>query len=175
MGMDLLYGAGAAAKGVGDLTAGNADAGASNFRAQIARNNATIALRNADASMAAGNIRTEAQGLKTRAAVGGIKAAQAANGVDVNSGSAKDVQQTQSMLGALDALTIRSNAARQAFGFQQEAVSNEAQAKLDKTAAANARATSYVNFGNDLLSTAGSMMKPHLRGTGDDFLSATWD
>lgn len=50
--------------------------------------------------------------------VGQQRAGIAASGVDVNSGSAVDVQADTRHLGELDALTIRTNAAREAWGYQ---------------------------------------------------------
>lgn len=54
--------------------------------------------------------------------VGEQRAQMAAQGIDVNTGSAADIQQETAEIGALDAMTIKNNAWRQAFGFQQEAL-----------------------------------------------------
>lgn len=50
--------------------------------------------------------------------IGSQRAGIAASGVDVNYGSAVDVQADTKHLGELDALTMRTNAAREAWGYQ---------------------------------------------------------
>lgn len=55
---------------------------------------------------------------QVRGAIGTERTEFAANNVDVNFGSAADVQADTAFLGELDALTIRVNAAREAWGFQ---------------------------------------------------------
>lgn len=56
-----------------------------------------------------------------RGLIGSQRAGFAAQGVDVGSGSAVDVQADAAYLGELDALTIRNNAAREAWGYEVEA------------------------------------------------------
>jgi hypothetical protein len=56
-----------------------------------------------------------------RQMVGSQRAGFAAANVDVGFGSALEVQADAAMLGELDALTIRTNAAREAWGFQVQA------------------------------------------------------
>lgn len=123
-------GAGSIFSAVGDVLGGFSTAGQLNAKAQIARNNAIIARQNASGALGAGEVRAEMQGLKNRAQLGAIKAGQAVSGVDVNTGSAADVQQSAAMLGAHDMMMIRSNAARQAYGYELEATGQEQQGKL---------------------------------------------
>jgi len=56
--------------------------------------------------------------MQVRGAVGAQRAGFAAMNVDVGYGSALDVQQDAATLGELDALTIRSNAQREAWGYK---------------------------------------------------------
>ncbi len=56
-----------------------------------------------------------------RGLIGSQRAGFAAQGVDVGQGSAVDVQADAAYLGELDALTIRNNAAREAWGYEVEA------------------------------------------------------
>lgn len=56
-----------------------------------------------------------------RALIGSQRAAFAASGVDVNSGDAAQVQVDTAQMGELDALTIRANAAREAWGYKVQA------------------------------------------------------
>jgi hypothetical protein len=62
----------------------------------------------------------------------------AASGVDINSGSAADVQANTATIGALDEATIRNNAAREAFGYTTQATDYLTRARFARTAASNA-------------------------------------
>jgi hypothetical protein len=62
--------------------------------------------------------------------IGTQRATQAASGIDVNFGSAVDVQADTAYLGELDALMIRNNAAREALGLRVEAVDLRARAHI---------------------------------------------
>src|ERR1700676_5609173 len=103
-----IAGAGVSAAGAyGSMEASSKNA---DYQAQVAANNATIAMKNAAMDTQSGEIAASNQGLKTRSAVGKTLAQQGASGVDVNTGSAPKVRAAESELGALDAMTIRSNA-----------------------------------------------------------------
>lgn len=52
---------------------------------------------------------------------GNQRASLAAQGIDPNSGSAADIIDETTTLGALDAMTIRGNAAREAWGYKMQA------------------------------------------------------
>ena len=74
-----------------------------------------------------------------RRKAGQIKAAQGASGVDVNSGSAKEVQTSQHLVSQMDLNTIREKAAKTAYDFSVQATNYENQAKGYSKAASNAR------------------------------------
>ena len=113
--------AGAAVSAVGSMEAGSAAKASADYQSQVARNNALIANQNATWTAQAGESKVAAQGMKTAAVVGQAKAAQGASNIDVNSGSAAAVRAGTQSLGMLDAMTIRSNAARQAYGYTVQA------------------------------------------------------
>src|SRR5277367_5015612 len=96
---------GALASAGGGLFQGVANSQAASYRATVARNNALIAQGNATRAIAAGQRQAQNQSLQNAAALGAIKTTQAANSVDVNSGSALDVQASQRAKGQLDAET----------------------------------------------------------------------
>jgi hypothetical protein len=108
------------------------------YNAAIAENNAILAKKDATWTMQSGEASATNEGMKTRALVGREKASQGASGVDVNSGSAVEVRAGTSSIGMLDAMTIRSNAARQSYGYTVQAVNDTAQANLDKSASTGA-------------------------------------
>lgn len=140
----------------GSIAQGRATSASDKYNAQIAQNNAIIAQQNAafEGEQGAANAGIEQQ--KTRAQVGDIKASQAANGINVNTGSAVDVRAGAAELGKLDAITIRSNAARAAYGYQTQAASDSAQAQLDRAKAKNASTAGYINAGTTLLNQGAS-------------------
>ena len=129
------------------------------YQAQVAENNQIIANQNAMQARAAGAQEAAIQGQKTKAEVGGIKAAQAASNIDVNSGSALDVRSSASQLGELNSLTIRSNAARQAYGYETQGLAYQGEAALDQSRAASAVAAGNTAIAGSLLGGAGSLSR----------------
>lgn len=140
----------------GQISQGQAAANAASYQATIAGNNAKIASQNAAYQGAEGDANAAAKELQTRARVGAITAAQAGNGLDVNKGSAVDVRSSAAELGQLDAMTIRSNAARAAYGYQTQASSDNAQSTLDKYTAKNDVIGGYISGAGTLLSAGGN-------------------
>lgn len=147
--------AGAATSAMGAIKQGNAAQAAADYNAQIAGMNAVNNKNNAERAAAAGEQNAAQAELKGRAAVGAIRAAQAANNVDVNTGSAVDVRSSAAETGQLNALTIRNNAAREAWGYQNQAASNTAQASLDTMQGQAAQDAASITATSDLLSGAG--------------------
>lgn len=146
---------------VGNIESGYSNANAAKYQAQVAENNSAIAGRNAEFATQEGNVQAENQGLKNRSQAGSIIANTAANGIDVNSGSAKQVQQSQQILGNLDAMTIRSNAAREAYGYQTQAQNFTAEAALKSSEAKNDVSAGFMGAGSSLLSGASSLGKQY--------------
>ncbi|MFJ3117821.1 hypothetical protein ACIPI6_14900 [Pseudomonas protegens] len=103
--------------------------------AAASEQNAAYANKAADDAIARGSFESDQQRLQTRAAIGSQRAGFAANGVDVNSGSAANIQDDTAALGELDALTIRNNAAREAWGYRTQAEQNLLAAKNAKSSA----------------------------------------
>ena len=108
------------------------------YQAQIAKNNAIIARQNATAADQSGAQQQQQALLRTASLVGQARAAQGSSGIDVNTGSAVGVRATDSLLGQLSGLEIRSNAARQAYGYQVQAQAFDESAKNDEVAGNNA-------------------------------------
>jgi hypothetical protein len=127
--------AGAGVSAYGQYQGMEAQAGNAAYQSQVAANNALIAKQNAQLDIESGEQSAAVQQMKTRQTVGTTKAQQAAAGIDVNTGSAVDVRAGESEVGMLDALTLRSNAARSAYGQEVAAVSATAQSQLLSTEA----------------------------------------
>lgn len=159
MGVPLLVAGaiGTAMSAAGQIEAGQATANADAYKAQVAANNAAIARQNATLDIQSGEIAAVNSGLKTRAKVGQEKAAQGASGIDVNTGSAAMVRAGTEELGMMDALTIRSNAAKKAWTDQVEATSDTAQSQLDTMAGEQAETAGTIGGISSLLSGASSV------------------
>lgn len=84
------------------------------MNAKIAEFQAEDAIRRGDEE--ANKLLTNVQKL-----IGSQRTATAAQGIEVDSGSALDIQLDTAALGAVDAQTIKTNAYQEAFGFKAEA------------------------------------------------------
>ncbi len=129
---------GAGTSAIGTITGGAATAANARYQATVAENNAIVAQQNANYAAAAGSQRAGVASLRNAARVGAVKAGQAASGIDVNTGSAVDVQKSERETGQLSALTEENNALLQAYGYRAAAVSDTAQAQLLRGEAAQA-------------------------------------
>jgi hypothetical protein len=100
------------------------------YMAQVAKNNQIIANQNATYARQAAAAQEARQNEKTAAVIGATRAAQASNGLDVNSGSNLDVQSSAEELGQLDAASIRSAGERQARAYENQGTGFADQAAL---------------------------------------------
>lgn len=80
-------------------------------------------------------------------AVSDTRASAGAQGIEVNAGSAKDVQVSQKALSMYDAFTARNNGARQAFGYNVQSINDRGAASFAQSQASN--------LGNSTLLTGG--------------------
>lgn len=142
---------------VGDISSGIGQAQQYNYMAQVAANNAEIQRQNEQASLASVGYEESAAKLQTTQTIASQKAAQAANGIDVNVGSPVAVRNTTATLGAMDAAALHYNAARQAFGLEADASNLDAQAALDRAAGKNAKAVGFSKAASTLLTGASSL------------------
>jgi hypothetical protein len=67
---------------------------------------------------------------KTRSLVGSQRAVLAAQGIDVDSGSAIDITEDSRVLGEMDALTVKNNAWMEAWGFRSQAEIYRSQGRM---------------------------------------------
>lgn len=132
-----LLAAGTTAKVVGDIKAGNAAEreGAAQQQvqeseAQLADYNASIADQQARDSIERGADEEARFRTSVRGMIGSQRAGFAAGNIDVSYGSAVDVQADAAFLGELDSLTIRTNAAREAWGYKVNATDLRQQADI---------------------------------------------
>lgn len=80
--------------------------------------------------------------MQTKKLMGRQRAVAAAQGIEVSDGSAMDIQQETAGMGALDIVTIRNNAWKQAWGYQAEGQNLRSSANMTRLAGKyNARTT----------------------------------
>lgn len=118
--------------------------------AQQAGFQAKIAEGNADAALLAGQQAGSASKMKYGSLEAKQTVAQAANGVQVNEGSAAKTVQSTEMISNMDAALIHYNAARAAFG-------DNLQASVDKASGKGALAKGVFGAGASFLSGAQSL------------------
>jgi hypothetical protein len=138
----------------GAVMQGQAQAKQAKYQSAVERNNATIAGWQATDAQQRGQIEEQRQRLATARLRGAQRAGMAANGIEIDSGSPLDVLMDTAQLGELDALTIRSNAEREAYGFRSQSGNLMAQAGLTQMAGRSAQTAGYIGAGSTLLSTA---------------------
>lgn len=105
--------AGKAAKKAGQLAHEAKDS-----EAELEDYNAGVADLQADDAVLRGQMEEDKFRGAVRGAIGTQRAGIASGNIDVSYGSAVDVQADAARLGELDALTIRTNARREAWGYQ---------------------------------------------------------
>ena len=127
------------------------------YQAAVDRNNAIIADRQAQDAIERGKIEEE----EHREQVQQIKARQrvqfAANGIDLGSDVVSETLADTAFLGELDALTIRSNAEREAYGYKVQSMNYTASSGLKETAADNAASAGKLNATSTILGTASTV------------------
>ena len=153
----LLGLAGGAVSAGGAVLGGIAQGNASSYQAAVARNNAITANQNATYAEEAGYAQADATARKGAAQSGKIKTAQAANNIDVNTGSASRVQAGQRETNVLNTETVLNNAELSAYGYRTQATGFTAQAGLEQQEAEEAPIGGALNATGDLLSSASSV------------------
>lgn len=119
------------------------------YQAQVARNNAITAEWQAQDALKRGEIAEEQQRRRTAMLKGSQTARLAANGLDISEGSALNILSDTDWMGEQDALTVRDNAAREAWGYRQQGQNSMSNANMLKSRA---------DAENQLLAGATSLM-----------------
>ena len=116
--------------GIGSMQQANSASQAASYNAEIEANNAALQRQNATMISQEGDIKAAQAGAKTKAEAGAMLANMGASGVDVGSQSYADTRSSAAQNGELNAISIRSNAARQAYRELSGATSSQAQSQL---------------------------------------------
>lgn len=135
------------------------------YEQSVAETNKKIADYQASDALKRGDKAVAEHNKAVRSLLGKQRASLAAQGIDISSGSAADIQSDTQYLGALDALTIKHNAAREAFGYQTQAIGYGAQGRFASLAANNQANNTLLTGGMNFLG-AGLKAKYYFGGGG---------
>jgi hypothetical protein len=135
-----------------------------NYKAQVAKINADIDRQNAAWARTKGETEAMQYGMKAAQQRGAIRAAQGASNIDVNTGSAKEVQRSQERIKDMDLATIRSNAAKVAYDYETKAVMDENQAGLDTMAGSYAKQAGEIGAASSIIGTVGTVSSKWQQG-----------
>lgn len=148
---------GAGVGAIGAISSAQSQSANANYQAQVAKNNATIAANNAEYATQAGQEKAQETSLKAREQQGAITTAIAANGLDVDTGSASDVEKTQAETGSLATQNVVNAAALQAYGYRSNETSFQAQSGLETAEAGQAETAGDISAAGGLLGGASSV------------------
>lgn len=154
----IIMGVGMGFTAASQWRAGSSQAKLAEYNAKVSENNATVDEIKAQDAIARGYQEETIHRKSTRQIIGSQRASFAAQGVEVNDGSALDVQLDVVRLGELDAITIRTNAAREAWGYKVDAMNDKASAddiraggQIAKQAGRNAAVSTVLTGAGSLL------------------------
>lgn len=141
---------------IGQQQQGAAAQQAANYQAQVAANNAELARRQAQEIRSQGQENLIEQGRKVAARMGSQRAALAAAGVDLNSGTAQDDAESVATVGRLDELRILGQATQKAFEADTQAVNYLNESNLTRMKGKSAAQAGNIAAFGSLVSAAGS-------------------
>jgi hypothetical protein len=136
-------------------TAANAQAEEFDFQSRQERRNAELARKQASDIRQLGATAAGETGAAGRTAAAGARTVAGASGVDSTSGTSAGVLAQSEVNAAVDANRIRVNAAREAWGFDEEARQREEQAARLQRARQTALRGGYLSRTGTDLATAG--------------------
>lgn len=138
----------------GSMSSASAQAANANYQAQVARNNSIAAAQNAEYATRAGQEKATEASLKGAERLAAVTSGIAANGLDVNTGSAADVRATQRETNALETQQQVTAADLQSYGYRTQQTGFTAQAALDAAEARQAGTAGEFAAAGGLLSGA---------------------
>lgn len=148
-GSAAMSGFGAGYSAVGAYNKSKADKAAYEYQAKVQENNATLAGWQAEDAITRGQVSESNQRMKTAQLKSTQRASLAARGVALDEGSPLDILTTTDVMGERDALTVRDNAAREAWALREQGKGYTSNASL-----LSARADSE----NPLMAGAGTLL-----------------
>ncbi|OWV77216.1 hypothetical protein ATY76_04565 [Rhizobium sp. R339] len=139
----------------GSVQQGQAAKAAGKYNQQVAEMNAELSERRAQDALERGAQEEQRKRQEVARIMGAQTAAMAANGLDISFGSPLDTLVDTATLGELDALTIRTNAYREAYDFRVDAVNQRAGGTLERMKGDATAKGSYLEAAGTILTGAG--------------------
>ncbi len=141
----LIFSAGAQiAGGIAEASAIRAEA---EYRQRIAEVNVSLSNLQAEDAISRGQEDVALERQRTKQLIGEQRVAAAAQGIDPTFGSPVDIRTGTADVGALNAMRLRTNAFRQAFGFRVEAVGERAAGQFARISGRFGARTSLITGG----------------------------
>lgn len=128
--MDVIGGLGAIGGVAGMYQQGKAAEASNEYQAKVTANQAKVAGYQAEDALERGDVAERQQRLQVRQLAGKQRAEMGASGAGLDSGSFVDTLGDTADFGELDALTIRANADKEAWGYRAAAAGQEGQSAL---------------------------------------------
>lgn len=148
----------------GQMQQASATAAAAKYNQQVANMNAELSDRRAKDALERGALEEQRKRAEVAQIKGRQQAAMAANGVDLTFGSPLDTLVDTAVLGELDALTIRTNANREAYDFKVQAVNQRAGGTLEGMKAKSAIQGGWLGAAGTVLGGAGKAWSGYKTG-----------
>lgn len=126
---------------------------AAEYNAKVAERNKTIADMQAEQVKKQGEIDARNYKQQVSALKGSQRAGYAGSGVLVDAGTPFQVGEDTSVLGELDAMTIKRNAARQAWGYQVQGMNYASEGELSRLSKRSALLSGGTSLASGLANT----------------------
>jgi hypothetical protein len=130
---------------------------------RVAQRNAKITEVSAADAARRGAVAEDRHRMQVRQFMGRQRAAMGGSGISMDTGTSLDIQTDTARMGELDALTIRNNAAREAWGYRVKAHNYRVQGKMDRAAGRNAAIGTLLTTAASVASM-GTMLTPAAAG-----------
>jgi hypothetical protein len=148
---------GAAVSAYGAYSQGQAAKSAAQYQAAVAGNNKIMADRAAVDAQQRGEVAADKRREQAAQLIGRQRAVLAGNGVVVDQGSALDITSDTAATGEFEALTIRSNAEREAYQYRAQGENFSSEAQLATMRGDSAAQAGMFGAGSSILNGAGSV------------------
>lgn len=134
------------------------------YQSGMAKVNAEIHGQNANFAQQQGEKEVIQSGMKSAAIMGKIRAAQGASGIDVNSGTNVDVQDSANKVARMDQDTIRTNVNQRVRSHRNAALGEQMQSGMYDFAAKNAKTEGDIGKVTSIIGGVSSVSSKWLQG-----------
>lgn len=143
-------------QGVSAYSQSKAQKSEGSYESSILESNARMADAQSEDAIFRGDQEAARQRENVKKLIGAQRAAMGAQGIEVNDGSALDVQADTAGQGAIDELTIKNNAWREAWGYRVQANDLRTQGQFAKLSSENKARNTILTAGANIISDGAS-------------------